>query len=88
MNKMTVPALALCACALLATAAHAGTFKGKILAHDRVAHRIVMEDKSVVVYDPAKVQLPDDLKAGDMVEVDFSGAEGDMATVNSIKVMK
>ena len=73
---------------LFGTPAFAGSFKGTIVAHDRVAHRLVLDDKSVVTYDPAKIKLPDDLKAGDVVEVDFSGAEGDMATVNSISVVK
>ena len=84
-KKLTTLALAV---SFFAAPALAGTFKGEILAHDRVAHRIVMEDKSIVTYDPAKIKLPDDLKAGDMVEVEFSGAEGDMAVVSSVKVVK
>ena len=49
---------------------------GQILAYDRVAHILVLEDKSVWTLDPALV-LPEDLAAGDKITIVYEGKADD-----------
>lgn len=67
--------------------ASAGTFTSKVVAHDRVASRIVVEDMSVVQYDES-TEMPEELNAGDRVEVEFTGSEGQMDKIVAVKVVE
>jgi len=72
--------------ALWAGTAAADMVQGEVGAHDRVAHAVVLKDKTVLSYTD-KTGLPEDLKQGDKVEVEFQGSEGDMAQIVSIKLI-
>ena len=86
---MKITRLALSAAVLLATApmALADSVEGKIVAFDRKAHVLVMEDRTI--YSLAKYDAPvlTELKAGDMVKIDFEGeGEDGYGIVTSIEV--
>lgn len=82
--RLTLAAVALALATVPAVAAD--NFIGEVLAHDRVAHRIVLDDKTIVTYDPATVSVPQDLAAGDKVEVVFGGGEeGDFSDIQTIE---
>ena len=72
---------------LLAGTAVAGTFKSKVVAHDRVANRIVVQDLSIVQYDK-DTEVSDEVKVGDSIEVVFSGSEGQMDKIVKITVVE
>ena len=64
---------------LLSTAAQADEVTGKVVAFDRVAKVIVMQDKTIFeIKDPAIV--PADLKAGETITIDFK-QDGDNGIV-------
>jgi hypothetical protein len=44
----------------------------------------VLKDSSVLSYN-AKTTMPDDLKQGDKVEVEFEGSEGDQSVIVSVQ---
>lgn len=70
----------------LTTAAMAGTFTSTVVAHDRVANRIVLEDKSIVQYGK-DTELPAEVNAGDRIEVEYTGAEGQMDQIVRISLV-
>lgn len=84
--KHAIVLAALAGAAFAFPAGAADTLSGEVLAHDRVAHVIVLEDKSVVTYNPAKVTVPETLAAGDQVEISFTGGEGERGTILSITI--
>ena len=56
-----------------------------VLAHDRVANVIVLKDKTVWPLDLLTQPLPDDLRAGDKVEIRYESNEDDgIQTIHSI----
>lgn len=68
----------------IATPVLADQTSGVVLAYDRVDHIIVMEDKTVWPLG-ANTVVPDDLKAGDAVTIDFtSGGESGVASVEAV----
>lgn len=72
--------------ALLLTAlpAFADETSGTVLAYDRVAHVIVLNDKTVWEL-PDDLTLPDDLVAGDAITIDFQTAgDNGVGKINSI----
>jgi hypothetical protein len=76
-------ALAAIMTAALAGPAAADETTGTIVAYDRLAHVIVLEDKTIWPF-PGTMELPADLKAGDKVKIMFtSGGEG-IARIDSI----
>jgi hypothetical protein len=83
MKKIAVVSLVAAALGFAAPAA-AGSVTSEIVAHDRVAHVIVLKDSSVLSYN-AKTTMPDDLKQGDKVEVEFEGSEGDQSIIVSVQ---
>lgn len=57
---------------------------GTVLAFDRVAHVLVLDDKTVWNLPPDLI-LPEDLVAGDPITIDFDGAgENGYGAINSI----
>ena len=71
---------------LLATSAQADEVTGKILAFDRVASVIVMQDKSVFnMPDPAVI--PAELQAGDTVKIVFKN-EGDNGVTKVMSITR
>jgi hypothetical protein len=81
-HRVLIPLSAAALC--WAGAAIADEIKGEVLAHDRVARVIVLNDKSVLSY-KADTPLPDDLKQGDQVEIEYTGSEGDISVIISIQ---
>ena len=70
--------------ALIAAPAMADTTAGAVLAFDRKAGIIVLTDKTVWTL-PAGLAVPEDLVAGDRVQIDFTmkGDEG-VTAINAI----
>ncbi|MDG1861965.1 MAG: hypothetical protein P8J02_01900 [Yoonia sp.] len=58
------------ALALLAAPAFADNVTGAILAYDRVAHIIVLDDKTIWEI-PADFELPADLMAGESISIEY-----------------
>ena len=46
-----------------------------VVAYDRVANRVVLEDNTVFSFDPAGVEIPITLSAGDEVTITFQSSE-------------
>jgi len=69
----------LLACALLpgASPAHADELEGTVLAFDRVARVIVLQDRSVLPLELLAGDMPDELVAGDRIAVSFESNEDD-----------
>ncbi len=72
-----------------ASASYADTFKGTVIAFDRKANVIVIDDKSVFSFEGQGAQIPDDLKAGDMIEIESEGeGEDGYGNLTSVKILK
>lgn len=67
----------------LAMPAAAEETTGTIQAYDRLAHVIVLEDKTVWQF-PGALELPADLKAGDKVKIDYTASGDGISKINSI----
>ena len=79
--------LALPVLALMSSSAFADSTSGKVLAYDRKAQLIVLEDKTVWSLEGSEAAAPEDLKAGDEVEIDFeSEGEDGISKIESIKL--
>ena len=69
---------------LAARPAFADETSGTVLAYDRVAHVLVLDDKTVWSL-PGDLILPDDLVAGDTITIDFQTAgDNGVGKINSI----
>lgn len=67
----------------------AGEVTSTVIAHDRVAHRVVLVDKSVFSYNPTAVQVPDTLDAGDEVKIEYlTGGDDGIVKINAITILK
>ena len=75
------------ATAVLAAPALADEVEGTVVAHDRLAHRVIMEDRAIYEYDPASTALPRAILAGDRVRIDFTGGEDGITSVESIEIV-
>ena len=69
--------------AVLAGPAAADETTGTIRAYDRLAHVIVLEDKTIWEF-PGELTLPADLKAGDTVKIDFVSTGDGVGKIESI----
>lgn len=79
--------LGIAAISLLAGPALADTTTGTILAFDRQADVIVMDDNTVWQLAPSTL-IPADLVAGDHVKISFtSGGENGIASVDTLEKM-
>lgn len=83
MNRLTI-AVALAA---IAAPALADEVTGTVVAHDRVAHRVIMDDRTVYEYDPATTELPRAILAGDTVRIDFTGGEDGIESIQRIEIV-
>ena len=86
---MKITHLALSAAVLMATApmALADSVEGKIVAYDRKAHVLVMEDRTIYSLTKYDAPILGDLKAGDNVKIEFQGeGEDGYGLVTSIEV--
>ena len=62
--------------------------EGTVLAFDRKANVIVLDDNSVWSLKVLETGLPDDLKAGDRIEIRYESNEDDgLETIHSIKIL-
>ena len=87
MNKLLAAAAA-SAVVLSAVPAFADSVKSTVVAYDRVTGRLVLSDNSVYSFDPAVVDMPDSLTAGDEVEIDFESSEEEgIEKINSITIV-
>lgn len=75
----------LCVSIVLTPAFAGDTVIATVVAHDRLAHRVVLSDKSVVTYDASKTVIDGALKAGDRVRITFAGPEGEMSTILAVR---
>ena len=72
--------------ALVAAPALADELEGAILAYDRVANVIVMNDRSVVPLETFEGELPEDLVAGDRVAIVYqSDEDAGISAVQSVE---
>ena len=78
-----LPALALFAAS---TSALADVVDGTVLAHDRVANVLVLSDKTVWTLANLETPLPEDLAAGDRIQIDYESNEDDgLKLIHSVK---
>jgi len=75
LSRTALLALALGAAALPLHAAD--LLDGTVLAHDRVANVLVLSDKTVWSLATLETAMPDDLAAGDRVEISYESNEDD-----------
>ncbi|WP_306256546.1 hypothetical protein [Pararhizobium sp. IMCC21322] len=72
-----------------ASASYADQFTGSVVAFDRKANVIVLDDKSVFLFEGQEAQIPDDLKAGDKIEIEGEGeGEDGYGNLTSIKIVE
>ena len=87
MNKL-LAAVAASIVVSSAAPAFADSVKSTVVAYDRVAGRLVLSDNSVYSFDPAVVEMPDSLTAGDEIEIDFESSEEEgNGKLNSITIV-
>lgn len=87
---MIVKALAASAIlTLTAAAALADSKTGTIVAFDRQAKVIVFKDKTIFTIEGSEAAVPEGLKAGDRVEMQYETAgEDGLTKIDSIKVVQ
>ncbi len=70
---------------LTGTPALADSTTGEILAYDRLANVIILNDKTVWEIVPKDLPLPADLKQGDKITIDFfTNGDSGVGKINSI----
>ena len=87
---MKIRALTVSAAILFASVAtaHADSVTGIILAFDRKAQLIVLDDKTVWSLESNQAEVPADLKAGDKIEITSEGAgENGIGSVTGLKIV-
>ena len=59
-----------------------------VVAFDRVANRVVLDDKTVFSFDPTSVEIPATLSAGDEVTITFQSSEEEgIEQIDSITII-
>ena len=59
---------------------------GAVVAYDRKAQVIVLEDKTIWSLEGSKAELPADLQAGERIEIDYeSGGDNGIIAINTVK---
>ena len=86
MNKL-LAAVAASIIVLSAVPALASSVKGTVVAYDRVAKRLVLDDKTIYSIEADTGEMPDSLTAGDEVEIDFESGEDGIDKINSITIV-
>jgi len=84
--KKLLAAMAASAVVLSAVPAFASSVKGTVIAYDRMAKRLVLDDKTVYSFE-ADIVMPESLTAGDEVEIDFESGEDGVDKVNSVTIV-
>lgn len=89
MNRLIIAAAlaAIVGPAVVAVPALADEVTGTVVAHDRVAHRVIMEDRTIYEYDPATTELPRAILAGDTVRVTYRGGEDGIEAIERIEIV-
>ena len=85
MSRLLVPAIATL---VLAAPALADETTGTLVAHDRKAHRIVMDDRTVYEYDPEATERPDVMTAGMRLKITYRGTEDGTEAITAIEVVE
>ncbi len=72
-----------------AAPAHADRLRAEVASYNRIGKTITLTDKSVVHYSASTTGISDntELSPGDVIEIEFAGAEGDMSNIRSIIVV-
>ena len=60
---------------------------GTLVAHDRKARRIVMDDKTIYEY-TEDTERPETLTAGMRVRIDYRGGEDGIESISSIEIVE
>jgi hypothetical protein len=84
MSSRLCASVAAVALVCVAIPASADVLTSRVVTHNRAAHTIVLQDKSVLNYN-AKTDIPEDVQPGDEVKVEYFGPEGDRTNILSIK---
>lgn len=90
MIRIIKPLIAVAAAAImLGHSVHAtDVIESTVLAHDRVANVLVLKDKTIWPLDMLTQPLPEDVSAGDKVEIRYQSNEDDgIQTIHSIVVL-
>lgn len=85
--KTQFSTILLTAILLLSTPAAADVTDGTILALDRKARALVLSDRSVWELEALESSLPDNLKAGDRIEISYESDEDGVSAIRYIKVL-
>ena len=75
------------AIAVTAAPALADEVEGTVVAHDRLAHRVIMDDRTIYEYNPETTKVPRAILAGDRVRIDFRGGEDGIESIQSIEIV-
>ena len=81
----TILALGMAAAAVPALA---DEVEGTVLAHDRVAHRVVMNDRSIYEYNAETTELPRAILAGDRIKITYRGGEDGIESIQKIEIVE
>ena len=72
----------------VAAPALADEVEGTVLAHDRVAHRVVMNDRSIYEYNAETTELPRAILAGDRIKITYRGGEDGIEAIQKIEIVE
>ena len=82
------PIIALSSCVAAVGAEAQDIAEGTVLAYDRVANIIVFTDKSVWSLEKLEAPVPEQLKSGDKIKVEYDSNEDEGLTViHSIEIL-
>ena len=87
MNRLILAGVAATVITVPVAPALADEVEGTVVAHDRLAHRVIMDDRTIYEYDPAKTVMPRAILAGDRVRIDFRGGEDGIEAVTEIEIV-
>ena len=73
---------------VIAAPAFADEVEGTVLAHDRVAHRVVMSDRSIYEYNAETTELPRAILAGDRIKITYRGGEDGIEAIQRIEIVE
>ena len=61
---------------------------GVLVAHDRKAHRVVLDSREIYEYDPETTERPEQLLAGATIRITYRGTEDGIEAINRIEVVE
>ena len=80
--------LSVLATLVLAAPVAADEVTGTLVAHDRKAHRIVMDDRTVYEYNPETTERPEVMTAGMRLKITYRGSEDGIESISAIEVIE